>query len=860
MMVYLNRAVTHAQKCVATIILVFGIPLLVVAQEAPPAESRPASYRIVLLHSFPSIILSGGEELTPSLVMALREKSKVPLDISAEYTGLDRYSGPAYEDSLLRLYNEKYGSQKVDLIIAIGKAALEFLVSHRFLEKVPVVTTYSGDANLLESIRLRRPNLAGIYPGETTTKTVDLMLSLYPKTRRINVVFGSSPYDRSDANKGKVLFQPWEQRIQFSYWNDLTLDQMELKAKNLPPEDLILFARVTRDASGRDFNSNEPVRRIAAASNRPVFGMHSAHLGEGITGGVLVSPELSARAAADLIVKVLSGTVVADIPLERDPGFAPIFDWRQLQRWDIREKDLPPGSLVRFRKVSLWESYWKEISIGLGIILIEGVLIAGLVFLLRQRRKTVLDLAIAEVRYRTVADFTYDWEIWRLPNGSFEYLSPACERLSGYSPIDFKADPFLFERLVVEEDLPAWRVYQENALAGQSLGTFEYRIRTKDGELRWVEQTSNPVRKEPDEISGYRGSIQDISTRKHAELEIKALKDRLEAENTYFREQIQVGEGKSEILGLSGPAKNLRIRIQQVAPLQTTVLIQGETGTGKELVAESVHGQSRIKERPLIKVNCAAFPPGLAESELFGHEKGAFTGAHVQRKGRFELADGGTLFLDEVGELSPEIQAKLLRVLQDGEFQRVGGDRTIKVDVRVIAATNRDLAKEVTLGRFREDLWYRLNVFPIPMPALRDRKEDIPSLAHHFLVGFCNKAGRPLLELPNSVIQRLQDYDWPGNVRELQNVIERAVIISDGPALRLAGSLKPSHHSPLDEPGPGGVSKTLAEIERDAIVSALKRTNGRVAGKQGAAEILGLNPSTLRMRIQKLGLKGAGDL
>jgi transcriptional regulator with GAF, ATPase, and Fis domain len=292
--------------------------------------------------------------------------------------------------------------------------------------------------------------------------------------------------------------------------------------------------------------------------------------------------------------------------------------------------------------------------------------------------------------------------------------------------------------------------------------------------------------------------------------------------------------------------------LERVASTDVPVLIEGETGTGKELVAEAVHQLGPRKAHPLIKINCAALPPSLAESELFGHEKGAFTGAQAQRKGRFELADGGTLFLDEVGELSQELQAKLLRVLQDGTFQRVGGDRTQRVDVRVIAATNRTLSREVAAGRFREDLWYRLNVFPITVPPLRQRKEDIPVLAQVFVERCCQRLGKPVLELPHSVVQALQAHDWPGNVRELQNAIEQAVLTSDGRALRLAElSLAPSASAPDGSSRAG----TLEEVERAHILQVLESASWKLEGQDGAAALLGLKPSTLRSRMAKLGIQ-----
>jgi chemotaxis protein methyltransferase CheR len=406
-------------------------------------------------------------------------------------------------------------------------------------------------------------------------------------------------------------------------------------------------------------------------------------------------------------------------------------------------------------------------------------------------------------------------------------------------------------QIVLEADLPAWQAHQGEALKGQDLSSMEFRIRTREGEVRWVEQSNNPVQLEASGLEGTRGSIRDVTARKQAFSEIAALKDRLEAENTYYREKIQAQVGSSELLGTSDSLKYLLYRIRQVSPSGTTVLIQGETGTGKELVAESIHRHGTRQDRPLVKINCAALPPGLAESELFGHEKGAFTGAQSQRKGRFEVADGATLFLDEVGELSPEVQAKLLRVLQDGEFQRVGGDRTLKVDVRVIAATNRDLAKEVAALRFREDLWYRLNVFPITVPPLRDRRDDIPILAQAFVARFCQNLGRPTLDLPHSVLQSLQAYPWPGNVRELQNIMERAVLVSEGKVLRLADPLIPEKAALP----PGEAGKTLLDIEREHILQTLEAARWKVEGPKGAASRLGMKPSTLRHRMVKLEIE-----
>ncbi len=830
-------------------------------QGAPHLEA-PKGHRktVVVLYSMPQD-LPGVHELSQAITEGILKGSPVPVDVYSEYTGLDRFSGPAYETSLLTLYNEKYGRRSVDLLLLVGPTALDFVMARKFLPTVPIVTCYVARRRV-EAARTLRPNLTGVLPADNTSKTIDLMLALYPQTRRIHVVLGASDYERDQARWGAMLFAPYAGRLEFEYLNDLSLEQVEARVGQLHPDELVLFASMLRDAAGQDFGTNDPLSRISAASRRPVFGVVAEDLGDGILGGVLLSMELSGRIAAGLGLRILQGESAASIPVLADVGMVPLFDWRQVERWHLRERQLPPGSQFRFRRPSLWDAYWKEISAGLGIILLESLLVAGLVIQLRRRKRIERELAEAETRYRTVADFTHDWEFWQRPDGSFEYLSPACERVSGHPPASFHSEAGLLPSLVTDPDRPAWEAHQAQALEAEAPTALEYRIRTREEAIRWVEQTNNPVRLEGGRSAGTRGSIRDITAHKQGELdllrayqEIGALKDRLEAENTYYREKIQSVEGSSELIGQSDPMKYLLFRIRQVAPSGTTVLIQGETGTGKELVAAAIHTLGPRSGRALVKVNCAALPPGLAESELFGHEKGAFTGAQALRKGRFELADGATLFLDEVGELSPDVQAKLLRVLQDGQFQRVGGTRTLQADVRVVAATNRDLAKEVARGRFREDLWYRLNVFPISVPALRHRKEDIPMLARFFLDGFCQKLGRPPLDLPRSVVQALQAYAWPGNVRELQNLIEQAVLVSEGPTLRLPDRLGAV---PAGLEGAGPLA-TLVEVEREHILKVLEATNGKVEGGGGAADLLGLAPSTLRSRMQKLGIGRQGD-
>ncbi len=335
--------------------------------------------------------------------------------------------------------------------------------------------------------------------------------------------------------------------------------------------------------------------------------------------------------------------------------------------------------------------------------------------------------------------------------------------------------------------------------------------------------------------------------------QVEAMKERLSRENAYLDLAVREEAGFGGILGQSRAMRRVLSMVRQVAPADTTVLLTGETGTGKELIARAIHDASARAARPMIKVNCGAIPTSLAESEFFGHERGAFTGAQQRRIGRFELADRGTIFLDEVGELPLETQVRLLRVLQEHELERVGGERSIRVDVRVLAATNRDLATDVGRGRFRSDLYYRLNVLHIRVPPLRERREDIPALASHFATQVARRLGKPLAGLSAAGLDRLVQYDWPGNIRELQNVIERACVLSPGPMIEIPDPREPgqalaaglaTEEVPLD----------LAAAERQHLLRVLARAAWRLEGAGGAAELLGLKPSTLRSRMQKLGI------
>lgn len=462
----------------------------------------------------------------------------------------------------------------------------------------------------------------------------------------------------------------------------------------------------------------------------------------------------------------------------------------------------------------------------------------------------------AQLRYHIMLDYTYDWEYWRGTDGSFQYVSSSSERITGYPPSWFFDRPALLHEIVFPEDREIWEDHCRESTEEMKLREVQFRIVRSDGDIRWIEHACQPVLLDSGKFLGFRVSNRDITERKEMENElrralgaIQTLKEHLEAESSYLKEEIELEHNYKNIIGNSNALQYVLFKVEQIAASDTTVLILGETGTGKELIARAIHNNSPRGSRSLVKVDCAALPADLIESELFGHEKGAFTGAHVRHIGRFELADRTSIFLDEIGELPLELQTKLLRVIQDGEFERVGGNRTIKVDVRVIAATNRNLEEDVRLGRFRMDLWYRLNVFPLTVPPLRDRVEDVPLLVNHFVNRFKQKQGKEINLIPKPVMEALQNYSWPGNVRELENVIERAVISTTGNRLRLPDGLKELRNEANRE------FQSLRDMEREYILKVLDKTNWRVSGANSAAEILDMDRSTLRARMKKLGIR-----
>src|SRR6266481_7462814 len=429
------------------------------------------------------------------------------------------------------------------------------------------------------------------------------------------------------------------------------------------------------------------------------------------------------------------------------------------------------------------------------------------------------------------------------PDGTRLYANRAFHEYTGIKPEDVNSDSFHAEK-VHPDDLERLKNERQKGLQRSEPFEIESRARGKDGRYRWFLVRYNPLRDEQGHLVRWYATGTDIDERKRAE-------DRTRNENVALREEIERSSMFEEIVGSSEALRKVLTQVSKVAPTDSTVLILGETGTGKELIARAIHNLSKRSTRAFIRVNCAAIPPALVASELFGHEKGSFTGAFQRRLGRFESADGGTIFLDEIGELPPETQIALLRVLQEREFERIGSNRPISVDVRVVAATNRDLSAAVATGEFRRDLFYRLNVFPIQLPPLRERTDDILLLSEYLIGRYAKKAGKRIRNISRQTMKIFQTYDWPGNIRELQNVVERAVILCDGDTLSVDGTwLKPEKLGRAG--GDGSFGSRVIDREREMIEAALAESRGIVAGANGAAIKLGIPRQTLDSKIRSL--------
>jgi formate hydrogenlyase transcriptional activator len=463
-------------------------------------------------------------------------------------------------------------------------------------------------------------------------------------------------------------------------------------------------------------------------------------------------------------------------------------------------------------------------------------------------KKAFEEIKQSEAQLRQITDAIAQTITVLGPDGVALYANQAVLDFSGLTMQDVMAADFR-TRFFHPEDVERLRDERQRALAKGDPFELEQRARRQDGQYRWLLVQYRPLRNEQGEIIRWYATGTDIEDRKQAE-------ERMRNENLALREEIDRESMFEEIVGSSEPLHAVLRQVARVAPVDSTVLILGETGTGKELIARAIHKRSNRAARAFIRVNCAAIPASLLASELFGYEKGAFTGATQRRLGRFESANGGTIFLDEIGDLPAETQVALLRVLQEREFERVGSSQPISVDVRVVAATNRDLRAAVVAGTFREDLYYRLNVFPIQVPSLCERKDDIPLLVEYLIERYARKVGKKIKTITKRTLELFQAYDWPGNIRELQNVIERAVILSDGETFSVDETWlkrEPSAASRRLSIPDGGLSRN-AERERALIEAALTESQGRISGPGGAASKLGIPRQTLESKIRSLGI------
>jgi formate hydrogenlyase transcriptional activator len=467
----------------------------------------------------------------------------------------------------------------------------------------------------------------------------------------------------------------------------------------------------------------------------------------------------------------------------------------------------------------------------------------------RERSRSALTKSEAELR--TIIDAIPQLIIAVGADGAFLYANQAVRDYTGLTKEEVRSGGF--REVFHPEDSERLRDERHAAISRGVPFDYERRVRRRDGQYRWLLVHYNPLRDEAGDVIRWYATATDIEDRKQAE-------ERMRNENIALREEIDRFAMYEAIVGSSEALRRVLSQISKVAPTDSTVLISGETGTGKELIASAIHKRSRRSARAFIRVNCAAIPPSLIASELFGHEKGAFTGATQRRAGRFESADGGTIFLDEIGDLSSEVQIALLRVLQEREFERVGSSQPISINVRVLAATNRDLEAAVAAGAFRQDLFYRLNVFPIRVPSLRERKDDIPLLVEYLVERYAKRAGKKISHIKKKTLDLFQAYDWPGNIRELQNVVERAVILCDGETFSVDETWLPRKSNQLSgrQVSSAGVladdKKEFVERERKAIAAALAECHGRVSGPQGAAAKLGIPHQTLASKIESLGI------
>jgi len=792
--------------------------------------------------------------LNPTLAMHV--------SVYSEHLDLSRFEGERHDELLRRYLRDKFSERPIGVMVAQGSGALEFVLRSRaeLWPRVPVIFA-AVDEETGKRLRLP-PDVTGTLYQRSFRNLVATARVLVPNLKRLALV--GDPFEQQ-AVRGHYKREIPVYAAEFELIDLMGLSMAEVRRRvaTLPGDTAIIYTAINVDGAGVAYRPNEALAAVAEVANRPIVIDVDTNMGYGGAGGFVTTPVPIGEAAARLTLRILDGEDPSKIPVTSGDFTRPVFDLRQLQRFGISEGRLPPGSEIRFRSPSVWEHYRWYIIGALAIIAVQALLIIGLLLQRARRRRAEAELRESQ-EFMELSTSAGELGLWVRDLEKDElWANPRLRSLFGFGPNDV----LRFENLISQihpDDRDG--VIAELERTQQAGGSFkgEFRVVIRDGGERWVGARGRTVDDPSHNRTRRMGVVFDVTERKRAEkdlkaalVEIRGLKERLEEENIYLKEEISEVKGFEQIVGKSDVLKYVLTRVEQVAKTDATVLLQGETGVGKELVARAIHEKSSRSDGPYVKVNCATLPEALVESELFGHEKGAFTGADRQRKGRFELADGGTILLDEVGELPAGTQAKLLRVLQEGEFERVGGSSTIKVKVRVIAATNRKLPDEVSAGRFRQDLFYRLNVYPITIPSLRERREDIPLLVTHYAREIGERLGKNISEVPAQVMREFTGYNWPGNIRELQNVIERAVIVSSDGVLRLP---EPLVQATTVAAGEGEAFKepvkvaTLDEAERGHILRALEATGWRIEGPKGAAAMLKLHPSTLRFRMKKLGL------
>ena len=797
-----------------------------------------------------------GQQLTEQGIRAvLLANQRFDIKLYTEYLDVSRFGGPNLASAMADFLRRKYSGVDIDAIITVYPWAVDFLLAERssLFPKAPIIAAVITRryAEKLENSPAR-PFVTGTIVSEKITELMDEALQLRPQTKRVALIAGTSAgeiYAERGYRKG---LQRYADKIGLIDLTKLSMEETLSRVSTLQKDTFVFYSSIFKDGAGKTFAPREALSRIAKESSVPVFGVLETYLGHGIVGGHLVSFTKHGKEAAAMAIKIMEGQSPGSVPFGGEEAYISAYDWRELERWDIPETAVPAGSEIRFRVPTFWEANRSAIIGVITLIAVETLLVFGLLINFMRRRKAERSLIESEERLSLAAD-SAGAGLWSLNLGARRYWVTDKTRELYDLPTDGVLTFDRFLDVVHPEDRGLVRQGMEEMVQSKEEGRTEYRIIRTDGKVRWIASLGRVQCSESGIADHLMGVSVDITNRKLMEeelrkrlQEIENLKQQLEKENVYLRDEVVLSFPHDTIIGKSGRIRQVLGAAEQVARTDSTVLITGETGTGKELMARFIHNQSKRRDRVMIKVNCGALPPTLIESELFGREKGAYTGALSRESGRFEMADGSTLFLDEIGELQADLQAKLLHVLESGEFQRLGSSKTLRVDVRVIAATNRDLEEEVKTGAFREDLYYRLNVFPIEVPPLRQRPEDIPLLVQVFIKEFNKQMGKKVQSVSRKAMDQLRQYDWPGNIRELRNVIEHAVILSQGEMLNLE---MPKRLNETPDQAPG-----LEDSERQLILSVLEKTGWRIKGNNGAAEILRLKPSTLYSKMNKLGI------